>query len=534
MAIGPLTEEEMRREEALQAIGVPSDPRATQPKSIQEQTLTEPDRFDIGSPVTEAQKEALRKIQQQRTTQPDPFTLPGTQEDDSEDVPAMKPFDITGADGSLKTGFGEGPTMDSEPLETPSIPSATPAPKSPLEGLTAAFEQEEKATEALGLLGQEEATAMESLLQQKSDIIAESNAKVQNILDQSATEIKQAQDEIDSQIKEANEQKYEGFWQSKSTGEQILGALSVALGAYAQGISGGKVPNTALSVVNKAMEDDFNQFKVNSNKKLQLINQSRASLAAKQQATNKEILRQETYKIGQLSQIESKLLEISNRFKGQRSGEQAGILAAQVAQRKEAALNQLNQQIEANQIAKAQLAMKQVTEANKAKAVLDKEVRAAERKLGEEYRRNPETKKTRVAQTSLNAMKRAPLSSAGDVTLLFNFMKAQDPNSTVRESEFELGKNTGGIIERVQNIIPGFTVGQLLTTEQRQQIIEAAQQSVNAQLETQQAVDKEFRDIAERQGFDVTKIFGEVAPETRTVNGITYRKVPGGWKKVAE
>jgi hypothetical protein len=65
--------------------------------------------------------------------------------------------------------------------------------------------------------------------------------------------------------------------------------------------------------------------------------------------------------------------------------------------------------------------------------------------------------------------------SAGDMSLIYAFMKMNDPTSVVREGEFATAANTGGIDDKIINIYNRVRDGQMLTPDQRQQFIQAAQ-----------------------------------------------------------
>jgi hypothetical protein len=295
------------------------------------------------------------------TQQPTPLAPQiGTTDEDS--LTAQEPH----PDLFTPTLEEEEPAVDlfQPPTVTPGVTPGVTIPKTGIgfedlqRQLGGAFKTEEEAVTRFGQLQEEEYEEKQKFVEQKSKLLEDHNVKIKGILDSAAAETSTAIKQIDQQVKDLGEREYAGFWQSKSTGERILAALSVALGAYAQGISGGKVPNTALSILNKAMDDDFKQFQASSNKKIQLINQSRASLAAKQHATNLELNKQNAYKLGQLEQLEGKINEISNKFKSPKTKEQSNVLLGQIQQRRISTQSQLQSQIETRNAKKAELDIK--------------------------------------------------------------------------------------------------------------------------------------------------------------------------------
>lgn len=64
--------------------------------------------------------------------------------------------------------------------------------------------------------------------------------------------------------------------------------------------------------------------------------------------------------------------------------------------------------------------------------------------------------------------------SAGDMAMIFGFMKSQDPGSTVREGEYATAENTRGVSESVMAAYNKAVDGQKLTPEQRQQFVDVS------------------------------------------------------------
>ncbi len=87
---------------------------------------------------------------------------------------------------------------------------------------------------------------------------------------------------------------------------------------------------------------------------------------------------------------------------------------------------------------------------------------------------NPESKTPKLFQikdadgnVSSITTDKLGISGAADLALIFNFMKAQDPRSVVREGEFAMAANTGGFGEYVKSLISKVEDGQMLTNAQR-------------------------------------------------------------------
>ena len=74
-------------------------------------------------------------------------------------------------------------------------------------------------------------------------------------------------------------------------------------------------------------------------------------------------------------------------------------------------------------------------------------------------------------------------SPAGDISLIFNYMKMLDPNSVVRESEFATAAKAGSFGEVVKAAIQNIEEGTLLTPLQRQDFVSRAKRLYQAQEE---------------------------------------------------
>ena len=78
-----------------------------------------------------------------------------------------------------------------------------------------------------------------------------------------------------------------------------------------------------------------------------------------------------------------------------------------------------------------------------------------------------------LTQNAYNTMQRAQEnpSAAGDLSMIFGFMKMLDPTSTVREGEAASVQNAGGVSDRIINLYNNIRSGERLTTDQRQDLV---------------------------------------------------------------
>lgn len=162
-------------------------------------------------------------------------------------------------------------------------------------------------------------------------------------------------------------------------------------------------------------------------------------------------------------------------------------------------------------------------------------------KLSERYNNDPTTKATadvRTAASKAEELVRKP-TPTNDIALIFNYMKANDPGSTVREGEFALAAKSGSLGDKYKTYVEQIESGQL-TPEKRAALLQSIRIQANAQEKRQQQVDSYYSDQAQAYQADPALIVGgkrstyKEAPqeETKTVKGVTYKKVQGGWEEI--
>ena len=87
-------------------------------------------------------------------------------------------------------------------------------------------------------------------------------------------------------------------------------------------------------------------------------------------------------------------------------------------------------------------------------------------------------------------------SAAGDISMIFTFMKALDPTSVVREGEQASAQNAAGVPERVRNVYNNMLTGQRLSPEQRKEFISLANSLVKSGMPEQERRNKYFTDLS--------------------------------------
>lgn len=103
--------------------------------------------------------------------------------------------------------------------------------------------------------------------------------------------------------------------------------------------------------------------------------------------------------------------------------------------------------------------------------------------------------KTRDSFARVQASASDP-SAAGDLALIFNFMKVLDPGSVVRESEFATAQNAAGIPERVRAQFNRLQEGERLTPKTRKDFVTRAGKLFNKQVNSHGKRVNEFKRLS--------------------------------------
>lgn len=120
--------------------------------------------------------------------------------------------------------------------------------------------------------------------------------------------------------------------------------------------------------------------------------------------------------------------------------------------------------------------------------------------------------KVRDAYNKIAATAANP-SPAGDMALIFNYMKMLDPGSTVREGEYATAQNAGSVPDRVWAQYNKAVAGESLAPPQRSDFLKQSKNLYDSQLKTQKALEKTYRGLAERAGFNPDDVAPDMAGE---------------------
>ncbi len=116
----------------------------------------------------------------------------------------------------------------------------------------------------------------------------------------------------------------------------------------------------------------------------------------------------------------------------------------------------------------------------------------------------PTTKATQEISAAYNKIQTAAKnpSAAGDMSLIFGYMKILDPGSTVREGEYATAEQARGVDSKVVGLYNRILNGERLTPDQRKDFMNQAGGLYKSQLSIQKQIDSQFTDLAKKSGAD--------------------------------
>lgn len=100
-------------------------------------------------------------------------------------------------------------------------------------------------------------------------------------------------------------------------------------------------------------------------------------------------------------------------------------------------------------------------------------------------------------------------SPAGDLALIFNFMKILDPGSVVRESEFATAQNAAAVPDQVRNVYNRVLSGERLNPKQRKDFVSQAKNLFTSQKSNNDRRVKVILGVGKRNGVKEIDLIGE-------------------------
>jgi hypothetical protein len=134
--------------------------------------------------------------------------------------------------------------------------------------------------------------------------------------------------------------------------------------------------------------------------------------------------------------------------------------------------------------------------------------RKPEMELRKEYTARPEFKRFDEIIASYSRVRSAADRStgAGDLGLIFGFMKMLDPGSVVREGEFANAENAGGVSERWRTLYNSVLRGERLSPQQRAEFVGLAQNLYEQESARLQGLNEQYGGVARQYGIDPSRV----------------------------
>jgi hypothetical protein len=199
---------------------------------------------------------------------------------------------------------------------------------------------------------------------------------------------------------------------------------------------------------------------------------------------------------------EASLKEVQARFAPDQLAADLGLTRAQIGQANSA----IRAQNAAAKASSATAARAQAEADQMASGIVPLEKRPElEGKLRKEY--TDQTKVYQEVKSSYGRILAAEDSGAGDIGLIYGYMKMLDPASVVREGEFATAENTAGIDNKLRNMYNKVLTGQRLTPEQRKMFTGQAGKLYKSALEQESVVRNGIGRIAKGYGLNTSNIF---------------------------
>jgi len=131
-------------------------------------------------------------------------------------------------------------------------------------------------------------------------------------------------------------------------------------------------------------------------------------------------------------------------------------------------------------------------------------------------------------------------SAAGDLALIFNYMKMLDPGSTVREGEFATAQNAAGVDQRAAGLYNRILNGERMSQEQRGDFVNRADMLMGDAKETYSQLKGQYVETAKAYGYDTSRVLTDFNTKRQPIRsqqktgGTTAETRPGRSAKSLE
>lgn len=131
-----------------------------------------------------------------------------------------------------------------------------------------------------------------------------------------------------------------------------------------------------------------------------------------------------------------------------------------------------------------------------------------------------------LVTTAFQNLRATPVSAAGDLSFIYQYMKMLDPGSVVREGEFATAQNAAGVPQRIANMYNRIVSGERLSPAQRQEFLATAQGLADAATRRIDSVRSDTTAKAKRRGLDVSNIILGAGKTSTGGNVVDFNSLP--------
>jgi hypothetical protein len=158
--------------------------------------------------------------------------------------------------------------------------------------------------------------------------------------------------------------------------------------------------------------------------------------------------------------------------------------------------------------------------------------------LRDDWRAEPSVKRAETIADQTRIVRAASQNpdAAGDLSLIFAYMRVLDPTSVVREREFANAQNATGVPERIRNLYNNVLKGERLNDVQRKQFVDRSTEIAKQSDISLQRQVRRYTNIANKYGIDPEMVIdnpfeglfeAETATPTQAVGGRLRARASG-------
>ena len=153
-----------------------------------------------------------------------------------------------------------------------------------------------------------------------------------------------------------------------------------------------------------------------------------------------------------------------------------------------------------------------------------------EKDLRAEFESSPIVKNYQVVRDNYERIRQGAslTTGAGDIAVIFGYMKMLDPTSVVRENEQATAANAGGVPAQIRNLYNRVTTGEMLPPESKAEILQAADQVYSEQAKNLEDYAKRYSGIATQYQLDPSRVVQQPEKYAPLSLGVGQSKDAGG------